>query len=147
MFKMRALFKYTLVILALFSQGSVFAIETDPTTSTSEMTQLKGFGLDKRVKVLGALLLIFAPIGIFAYNKNKQGSLGKESRINILEKKALDQNSSILLVEIHGTTLLLSKTSTGISLIKEVSNLAENQTTKEPDFPTLKNVSLVSNQS
>lgn len=147
MAKQRAVLKYAIVLLALFSQGLALGLEPSTENTPPEVMPLKGFGLDQRVKVLGALLLIFAPIGLFTYNKNRIGSSGKESKINILEKKALDQNSSILLVEIHGSTLLLSKTSSGISLIKEVAHVTENLALEEKAIPSSKNVCLVSNNS
>ena len=149
MFMPFTIFRYLTVLLALFCQSQVFAIETDTISTTQDLSNLKGFGMDKRVKVLGALLLIFAPLGLMAYNKNRQVSLSKESKINILEKRSLDQNSSILLVEIQGTTLLLSKTSTGISLIKEVPTTPTDTNIAHEDKPysPSKNVSLVSNNS
>ncbi len=139
MFRPISAIKYIFACLILFGLSNAFCSEPEVSTSSKEIPSLKGIGLDKRVKVLGALFLIFAPIGAFAYNKNRQGSLNTESKIKIIEKRALDQNTSILLVEVSGTTLVLSKTTNGISLIKEISttNIASSNN----------NISLVANES
>lgn len=147
MFKPYSVFRYLIVLFAITYQSQAFCIETDSKSNPQAMSNLKEYGLDKRVKIMGAILLIFAPLGLMAYNKNKQGTLGKESQINILERKSLDQTSSIFLVEIQGTTLLLSKTTAGISLIKEIYTSSPNLTWNENPTPAVKNVSLVSNNS
>jgi len=138
-------FKFLFATLILLSQAPVFGMENSVASTPQEAISTKGFGLDQRVKIVGAILLIFAPLGLLAYQKNRKGTIGKESKINILERKSLDQHSSIFLVETLGTTLLLSKTSAGISLIKEVTCQETFIAPEERTVPTLKNVCLISN--
>ena len=92
MFKPYSVFRYLIVLFAITYQSQAFCIETDSKSNPQAMSNLKEYGLDKRVKIMGAILLIFAPLGLMAYNKNKQGTLGKESQINILERKITPKN-------------------------------------------------------
>ncbi len=136
---------HLLTLFCLFCMTS--SINAEETAKPEEIIKSDkvSFGLDKRVKILGALCLIFAPIGLFAYKKNRINSPAKGSQLKVLEKKSLDQNSSLILVESLGSVLLISKSGTQISLIKDYKSEMNLNTNSSHEVDPYSNLSLIAN--
>jgi len=136
---------HLLTLFCLFCMTS--SINAEETAKPEEIFKSNkvSFGLDKRVKILGALCLIFAPIGLFAYKKNRINSPAKGSQLKVLEKKSLDQNSSLILVESLGSVLLISKSGSQISLIKDYKGEIDSSSNSSHEVDPYSNLSLIAN--
>lgn len=137
---------FFLLSVAIFYSSQLLAEDTNVNgLGVLKTSSPASYGLDKRVKIMGALLLIFAPIGILAYHKNKGKINGSESLINILEKRTIDPTSSLILVKTYERTFLLGKSAEKISLLTEL-NLKENGS-NESEYSNFanNNLSLISN--